>query len=159
MVPFRNYFIECLGLLLCEGRQAKVIDNEQLWFEKRSHGFFIGVLNPCGSQFSEELGRRYKQSRVAASAPTVTQRLRQMSLAGAGRAIQDYVFFALNEYSGCQILYLFRIDARQRREVELFDSFVFLECRLFQLTGTDGINAFLLPGHPYLAQLRDIRAD
>ena len=95
MVPFRNYFIECLGLFLGEGRQTEVIDNEQLWLEKRSHGFFVGVLNPCGRQLSEELGRRYEQGRVAASAPPITQCLRQMSFAGAGRAIQDYVFLAL----------------------------------------------------------------
>jgi hypothetical protein len=42
-------------LFLSEGRQTKVIDNEQLWLEKPSHGFFVGVLNPCCSQFSEEL--------------------------------------------------------------------------------------------------------
>jgi hypothetical protein len=65
VVPLCNNFIECLGLFLGERRQAKIVNDEQLRLEERSHGLFVRVLNPCGSQFPEELGSRNKHSRVA----------------------------------------------------------------------------------------------
>ena len=97
MVPLGNDLVEGFGLFLGEARQTEIIDDEQLRFEKQANGLLVGALHPRRCQSSEELGRRREQRCVTASASPVSQGLGQMGLAGAGRAIEDQMLFALDE--------------------------------------------------------------
>jgi hypothetical protein len=87
-VPLRYDLIKIFGL---HGREAEVIDDEEIWGQIFLHSFFPGVIGPTGQKEPEELDRFGEQNVITQATGLMAERLGEVDFAHASGSIEQDV--------------------------------------------------------------------
>ena len=86
LVPGADQLVEVGGFVAAQRNETEIIEDEQSRSGEFCDALFVGVVGPCGAELLEHLGRVDVQYSMPRAARAVTESLREMGLADAGRS-------------------------------------------------------------------------
>ena len=124
LVAFGDQVMEVLVLRRAHRPQTKVVEQDQLDAGELLELALVGIGGARGMQLTEQLGMGGEEHFVALAQGAVAERLRQMTLAGAGRTDEQDRGVLGDEAAGCQIGDLRLVDRGVVGEVETLEGLV-----------------------------------
>ena len=126
-MPLGYDLIEVFGLDSCEGSEAKVIDDKEIWPEELFDSLLPRLVCPGSVKASKHFNGLVKEHIAAFPACLMTYGLGQMGFTDTGRTIDKDMLFFLNEQAGGMILDQSTFDLRVKGEIKVLKGLLLFE--------------------------------
>ena len=121
LIAFVDNVIQIIGLLIGQGLEPKVVDDQKIGAAVVFHQPIAGQIGVSGLKRPEQTGRLDITDLKAAADRLVSQGQGDVGLADAHRPAQTDVVFVFEKVTGPQIIDAAAINGRVELEVELFE--------------------------------------
>lgn len=126
-MPLCNNLIEVFRLGGAEGREAEVINDQEIWGKIPFDPPLPGVVSPTCQEKAEEFNGFGKEDIVSQTAGLMAKGLGDVSLSHSSRAVKENMFSSFDEATVSQVPDEFPIELWIEREVESFDRLFFFK--------------------------------